>query len=69
MYSYKGTDGYLSTPLRAEAFEKMAEVCRNGFDIVREGPVESRGRVVEGMINSEIVREDRWGIRFQCRSF
>lgn len=67
VYVYKGTDGHLLTPQRTEAFNKIHEYCPQGYHIVREGQAPDRKRVIEGVINPEVLVEKRWGIRFRCR--
>ena len=67
-YLYKGSNGHLVTPLRAEAFRKIREFCRGQFDVVQEGKTKGRQRVVENVWGSDIIVENWWGIRFQCRN-
>ena len=66
-YLYKGTDGHMFTRNRGVAFQKIREFCQGPFDVVREGKTKGRQRVVEGALGSDIVVEDWWGIRFQCK--
>ena len=65
-YLYKGTDGHMFTPLRGEAFQNIREFCRGSFNVVREGQTKGRQRVVQGVVGSDIIVENWWGIRFQC---
>ncbi len=65
-YLYKGTDGQMFTPRRGEAFQKIREFCRGPFNVVREGKTKGRQRIVEGVVGSDIIVENWWGIRFQC---
>ena len=66
MYRYKETQGPMLTPRRGEAFQKIRELCRGPFTIVREGETRGRQRMVEGVGGSEIIIENWWGIRFHC---
>jgi hypothetical protein len=66
-YLYKGNNGYMLTSRRAEAFQEIQKFCQGPFDVVREGKTKGRQRVVEGVLGSDIIIEDWWGIRFQCR--
>ena len=66
-YLYKGNNGHMLTPRRTEAFQEIRKFCQSPFDVIREGKTKGRQRVVEGVVTSDIVVEDRWGIRFQCR--
>ena len=66
-YLYKGNNGHMLTPMRAEAFQEIRKFCQSPFEVVREGKTKGRQRVVEGVVGSDIVVEDWWGIRFQCR--
>ena len=67
-YLYKGNNGHMLTPRRAEAFQEIRKFCQSPFDVVREGKTKGRQRVVEGVVGADILVEDWWGIRFQCRN-
>jgi len=68
-YLYNGTNGQMLTPRRGEAFQKIREFCKGPFDVVKEGATKGRQRVVEGVVGSDIIVEDWWGIRFRCVDF
>ena len=36
-YLYKGSNGHMLTPRRAEAFQEIRKFCQSPFDVVREG--------------------------------
>ncbi len=65
-YVYKGKEGHLRTPRRLEALERIRELCRGSYQVLKEGKTKGRQRVVEGMGGTEVMTEDWWGIRFQC---
>ncbi len=66
-YMYKGKDGHVVTPLRAEAFEKSDDFCGGPYQVIIEGETRGRRRVVEGLGGSEVLVEKWWGIRFKCK--
>lgn len=66
-YVYKGKDGHLRSPKRLEAFERIRELCRGSYQVLKEGKTKGRQRVVEGMGGTEVTTEDWWGIRFHCK--
>ena len=66
-YLYKGNNGHMLTPKRAEAFQEIRKFCQGSFNVIREGKTKDRQRVVEGVVGFDIVVEDWWGIRFQCQ--
>ena len=63
---YKGKDGHVVTPLRAEAFDQIDDFCKSSYQVIKEGETRGRRRVVEGMGGSEVLVEKWWGIRFRC---
>ena len=68
-YMYKGKDGHVVTPLRAESFGKIDDSCKSPYQVIKEGETRGRRRVVEGMGGSEVLVETWWGIRFNGGGF
>jgi len=66
-YIYKKYQGHLVTPRRAKAMEEAKKFCKGPVKILREGPTQSRKRVVEGIGGGDVIEEKWWGIRFQCQ--
>ncbi len=66
-YIYQAYQGHLVTSRRAKAMEKAREYCDGPFQIIREGPTQSRKRVVEGLGGGDVIEEKWWGVRFQCQ--
>ncbi len=68
VYPFKEEQGSLLSPFREDALAIINKKCSGSYTIVREGEAKGRARVVspvEGV--EEVVRERRWGIRFQCK--
>lgn len=68
IYPFRGENGYLLSPLRAEALQLIEKRCAGRYSIVKEGEAKGRSRLagpVEGA--EEVIRERRWGLKFQCR--
>ena len=66
-YIYKEYQGHLVTPRRAKAMEEARKFCDGPVKILREGPTQSRKRVVEGIGGRDVIEEKWWGMRFQCQ--
>ena len=58
----------MGSPYRREALKVMAEKCSAGYQVVKDGQVQSysSGSSVEGAEGEEGTR--RWGIQFECKS-
>lgn len=63
---YSEHKGPMLSSHRGEAFQQIKEFCGGKYVIVREGPTKGRQRVVEGIGPAEVIKEEWWGIRFQC---
>jgi hypothetical protein len=67
LYPYRGDNGYLVTPLRADALRLIEQRCAGGYTIVREGEAKGRSRTVENAGGTEVIGEKRWGLQFKCK--
>jgi hypothetical protein len=67
IYPYRGGNGYLTSPLRAEALRLIEQRCPGGYSIVREGEAKGRSRTVENAAGTEVISEKRWGMQFRCK--
>ena len=65
-YFYQEYQGHLLSPNRARALEEMKKFCQKSVQVIREGPAQSRKRVVEGIGGGDVIEERWWGIRFRC---
>ena len=68
-YLYKDErGGPMGSPYRREALKVMAEKCSAGYQVVKDGQVQSysSGSSGEGAEGEEGTR--RWGIQFECKS-
>jgi hypothetical protein len=68
VYPFKDGQGSLLSAFRKDALAVMKEKCGGSYDIVREGEVKGRSRVVNPIEGQEeVIHERRWGIQFQCK--
>ena len=67
-YHYLEYQGHLLSPNREKALGEIQNFCQGPMQILREGPVQSRKRIMQGMGGEEIIEEQWWGIRFRCRT-
>ena len=67
-YLYDEYKGHLLSSNRGEALAQIKKFCVGSYDVTREGQARGRRRVVEGVGGSEIIAEQWWGIRFQCKN-
>jgi hypothetical protein len=67
IYPYRGDNGYLVSPLRADALRLIEKRCTGGYSIVREGEAKGRSRTVENAGGTEVISEKRWGLQFRCK--
>ena len=65
-YPFKGGQGHLSSPFRAEALAIVEQQCRGKYTILKEGEAKGRNRVVHSAAGQDVITERRWGIRFRC---
>jgi hypothetical protein len=68
VYPFKEEQGPLLSPFRTDALAIITHKCGRSYTIVREGEAKGRSRIVSPVEGTEeVVRERRWGIRFQCK--
>lgn len=67
-YPFKGESGSLVSPFRTEAIQLIQKRCAGRYTIVKEGETKGRTRIVSPVEGAEeVVRERRWGLKFQCK--
>lgn len=66
IYPFKES-GSLLSPFRKEALRLMQQHCGGPYRIVREGETKARSRLNENSGGIEEIREQRWGIEFECK--
>lgn len=67
VYPFKGSNGYLYSTFRKDAFEIIEQRCPAGFAVVKEAEARGRVRIQEQVGGPEAIAERRWGIQFRCK--